>query len=63
MSKLTLDALKQRVDAVASDDLLNQISGGTANDCHDNEEPTTTTPRPTVVQDNTNPGNWGDNID
>jgi hypothetical protein len=39
MSKLTLDALKQRADAIASDDLLEQISGGTANACHDGPEP------------------------
>ena len=34
MSKLTLDALKERVEAVASEDLLNSISGGTENACH-----------------------------
>lgn len=39
MSKLTLDALKQRADAVASKDLLSQISGGQQNDCHDEEIP------------------------
>tara|TARA_B110000093_G_scaffold99857_1_gene107373 strand:+ start:135 stop:326 length:192 start_codon:yes stop_codon:yes gene_type:complete len=34
MSKLSLDALKERAGAVASEELLNSISGGTANDCH-----------------------------
>ncbi len=33
--KLTLDALQERADAVASTDLLNSISGGTENACHD----------------------------
>ncbi len=33
--KLTLDALKERADAVASEELLNSISGGTENACHD----------------------------
>lgn len=41
MSKLTLDALKQRADAVASKDLLSQISGGQQNDCHDEEDTNT----------------------
>ncbi len=35
MSKLSLNALKQRAEAVASEDLLNSISGGTENACHD----------------------------
>ena len=30
MSKLSLDALKERAGAVASEELLNTISGGTA---------------------------------
>lgn len=34
MSKLTLDALKSKADAVASNDLLATISGGNENDCH-----------------------------
>ena len=33
--KLTLDALKERADAVASEELLLTISGGTENACHD----------------------------
>ncbi|MCK0125220.1 hypothetical protein MWU76_12505 [Gelidibacter sp. F2691] len=35
MSKLTLEALKERAGAVASTELLNSISGGTENACHD----------------------------
>jgi hypothetical protein len=34
MSKLSMEALMQRADAVATVDLLNSISGGTENDCH-----------------------------
>ena len=34
MSKLSLDALKERAEAVTSEDLLATISGGTENDCH-----------------------------
>ncbi|BFM43151.1 hypothetical protein CFS9_17920 [Flavobacterium sp. CFS9] len=34
MSKLTLDALKERAEAMASDELLNAINGGTNGDCH-----------------------------
>ncbi len=33
--KLSLDALKERAEAVASDELLGSISGGTENSCHD----------------------------
>ena len=40
MSKLSLDALRERAEAVASEDLLATISGGTENACHD--EPNTT---------------------
>lgn len=36
MSKLTLDALKERAETVATDELLLSISGGTENACHDN---------------------------
>ncbi len=36
MSKLSLEALKMRAEAVASEDLLATISGGTENSCHDN---------------------------
>ena len=35
MSKLTLDALKERADFVVSGELLTAISGGTENACHD----------------------------
>ena len=34
MSKLSLNALKERAEAVASIELLNSISGGTENSCH-----------------------------
>lgn len=34
MNKMSLEALKQRADAVATDELLGQISGGTENACH-----------------------------
>jgi hypothetical protein len=37
MSKLSLEALKERAEAVASEELLNSISGGTENSCHDDE--------------------------
>ena len=37
MSKLTLDALKERAEEIANEDLLVEISGGTLNDCHDDE--------------------------
>ncbi|WP_374174611.1 hypothetical protein [Flavobacterium tructae] len=35
MSKLTLDALTERAKATASNELLESISGGTENACHD----------------------------
>ena len=35
MSKLSLNALKQRVGAIASEELLATISGGTQDACHD----------------------------
>lgn len=38
MSKLSLNALKERAEAVASQDLLNSISGGTENACHDGKK-------------------------
>lgn len=34
MNKLSLDILKQRAEVVASEELLNAISGGTENACH-----------------------------
>lgn len=37
MSKLTLEALQQRADLVATEDLLKSISGGTENACHDGD--------------------------
>ena len=38
MSKLTLDALKERASEIASDQLMNSISGGLENACHDTYE-------------------------
>ena len=34
MTKLSFEALKQRAEAIASEDLLMTISGGTENACH-----------------------------
>lgn len=34
MKKLSLETLKKRAEAVASEDLLKTISGGTENACH-----------------------------
>lgn len=39
MNKLSLDALKERAGAVASEELLLSISGGTENACHDRNYP------------------------
>lgn len=41
MEKLSLDALRERAEAVASEDLLATISGGTENACHDEPTPST----------------------
>ena len=38
MSKLSLDALKMRAEATASEDLLATISEGTENVCHDGKQ-------------------------
>jgi hypothetical protein len=38
MNKLSLDALKERAEAVATEDLLSTISGGTENSCHPCEQ-------------------------
>ena len=35
MSKLSLDALKERAEATASTELMSNISGGNENACHD----------------------------
>jgi len=43
--KLSLDILRLRAEAVASDLLLETISGGTNNDCHD----TPATPVKTII--------------
>jgi len=37
MSKLSLNSLKERAGAVASEELLASISGGTMNSCHDDD--------------------------
>lgn len=34
MSKLSLDALKNRAEAIASEELMNSITGGNTNKCH-----------------------------
>lgn len=34
MNKLSFDALKERAEAIASEELLNSINGGTNDDCH-----------------------------
>lgn len=34
MKKLSLDALKERAEAIASEELLTTISGGTESSCH-----------------------------
>lgn len=51
MSKLTLEALKERAESVVTNELLTMISGGTENACHDGgstrEQP------PTKEQDGT----------
>jgi hypothetical protein len=39
MSKLSLDALKNRAEAIASEELMSSISGGTENGCHDGTPP------------------------
>ena len=35
MTKLSLDALKERAEAVTAEELMTQIGGGTENACHD----------------------------
>ena len=49
MSKLSLDALKERAEATASTELLATITGGTENACHDVQ---TQKPIPQTVKDN-----------
>ncbi|WP_330442386.1 hypothetical protein [Flavobacterium sp. C4GT6] len=55
MSKLTLEALRLRAEAVASNDLLETISGGTNNDCHDSETPAAPAPAAPPAEDK---GSW-----
>ena len=38
MSKLSFDALSQRADAIANEELLISINGGTQNLCHPNSD-------------------------
>ncbi len=42
MKKLSLDALKNRAEAIASEELMSSISGGTANSCHPKTPPPST---------------------
>ena len=44
MSKLSLDALKERAEATASTELLATISGGLENACHNSNTPVRTHP-------------------
>jgi hypothetical protein len=44
--KLSLEALKERAEATASNELLETISGGTENACHDGATTTVTPPPP-----------------
>ncbi len=37
MKRLSIDALKERAENVQNDALMAKISGGTENDCHDEE--------------------------
>ncbi|WP_158530870.1 hypothetical protein [Tenacibaculum sp. E3R01] len=45
MNKLSLEALECRVELVVTSELLNSISGGTENACHD-ESSTLEKPKP-----------------
>lgn len=51
--KLSLDALKERAEATASTELMETISGGTANACHDKPKPKTESTAHTIY------GPWG----
>ena len=42
--KLSLDALKERAEATASNELLATITGGTENACHNSNTPVRTHP-------------------
>lgn len=48
--KLSLDALKERAEAIVAEELLVTISGGTENACHDKQP--RPNPVPVVVCDN-----------
>ena len=47
MSKLSFEALQKRAGEVVSQELLNSISGGTENACHD-DPPAPVGPEPTT---------------
>ncbi|RBW54689.1 hypothetical protein DS884_17215 [Tenacibaculum sp. E3R01] len=38
-NKLSITELRKRADEIASNDLLEMISGGTENTCHDDDKP------------------------
>ena len=39
MNKLSFDSFQERVNEITSQELLNTISGGTENACHDSNTP------------------------
>lgn len=53
MSKLSLDALRMRAEAIAEEELLATISGGTQNSCHPKPTPIKSEiPNPIIICDN-----------
>ncbi|WP_435261385.1 hypothetical protein [Tenacibaculum sp. nBUS_03] len=46
MKKLSLEALEARAELVVSNELLNTISGGTENACHDDKKSIPDPPKP-----------------
>jgi hypothetical protein len=48
MSKLSLDALKERAEAIASEELMASINGGTENSCHNGTPSTPAVTAPTT---------------
>jgi hypothetical protein len=48
MSKLSLDALKERAEAIASEELMASINGGTQNSCHNGTPSTPAVTAPTT---------------
>jgi len=51
--KLSFEELKALAETVSTKDTLEQISGGRANDCHDEFD------LPEMPRDNTGSGSWG----